>query len=326
MFESKPTYRIIRKFLLSIVNKDFLVFLSFLALSSAFWLILTLNETYEQEVNVPVQMVGVPQNVVLTTELQDTVKVTLRDKGYSLMAYLYGDVIRPVTVSFNVYANRQTGKGNVPMADFQRHLYSQLSTSTKIVSVKPDKLDFFFNFGQSKRVPVELAGTVDPGGSYYLARTSFWPDSVTVYASKEQLDTILAAPTEDLNIINFQDTVKRNVKLKKPIGVKVVPSEVRMVLYPDILTEKTVEVPVIAVNMPEGRVLRTFPSRVKVRYTCGSRMLNNINAQMFRVEADYLKIQQNPSEKCDLQLRTFSPMVMKAWLELSQVDYLIEQQ
>jgi hypothetical protein len=55
-------------------------------------------------------------------------------------------------------------------------------------------------------------------------------------------------------------------------------------------------------------------------------MLNNINAQMFRVEADYLKIQKNPSEKCELQLRTFSPMVMKAWLELSQVDYLIEQQ
>ena len=93
MFESQRTYETIRRFLLTIVNKDFLVFLVFLALSSTFWLILTLNETYEKDIDVPLQMTNVPKNVVLTTPLEDTVRVTVSDKGYMLMTYMYGDVI-----------------------------------------------------------------------------------------------------------------------------------------------------------------------------------------------------------------------------------------
>ena len=45
--------RFIRIYLFSKSNKEILLFLFFLALSGAFWLSLTLNETYEQEFSVP---------------------------------------------------------------------------------------------------------------------------------------------------------------------------------------------------------------------------------------------------------------------------------
>ena len=63
------------------MNKQFFVFLFFILLSAIFWLILTLNETYERELKVPVRIVNIPKNVVLTSPTVDTVRFTIRDNG-----------------------------------------------------------------------------------------------------------------------------------------------------------------------------------------------------------------------------------------------------
>ena len=39
-----------------------------------------------------------------------------------------------------------------PMADVQKQVASQLYGSTKLISIKPAKFDFFFTYGSSKRV------------------------------------------------------------------------------------------------------------------------------------------------------------------------------
>ena len=46
----------VRNLLLRILNKQFLIFLFFLILSSVFWLIMTLNETYEKEMTIPLRL------------------------------------------------------------------------------------------------------------------------------------------------------------------------------------------------------------------------------------------------------------------------------
>ena len=76
----------IRGFLFTLVNKEFLIFLFFLLLSGIFWLLMTLNETYEMEFKIPVKVVNIPKNVVLTSDETDTAKVTLRDKGLVLLS------------------------------------------------------------------------------------------------------------------------------------------------------------------------------------------------------------------------------------------------
>lgn len=105
-----------------------------------------------------------------------------------------------------------------------------------------------------------------------------------------------------------------------------VPSTVRISVYPDVLTEEAVEVPVTAINMPSGMVLRTFPSRVKVRFTVGASLFRTISPDMFRVVVDYEELIANPSDKCTLQLRSVPGTVSKARLDVNKVDYLLEQQ
>ena len=49
-------------------NRQFLTFLFFLLLSSVFWFLQSGYETVEREFSIPVRLVGVPDNVVLTTD------------------------------------------------------------------------------------------------------------------------------------------------------------------------------------------------------------------------------------------------------------------
>ena len=74
-----------------------------------------------------------------------------------------------------------------------------------------------------------------------------------------------------------------------------------------------------------GKMLRTFPSQVKVRFVVGSNHIDKIYPSQFRVEADYQEIENSTSDKCTLHLVAKPPLVIRASLEIEQVDYLIER-
>ncbi len=326
MRRQNQIFKVVGNFLFSSLNKEFLIFLFFLLLSGAFWLMMALNETYEEELKVPVRLVGMPRNAVMTDEPADTVKVTVRDKGFTLVTYKYGHWFRPLTFKFATYANEDQGHGAIPAADIIKQVQSQLYGSSKLLSVKPEKLDFYFTYGASKKVPIRFRGKISTSKSYYLAHTEFSPMMVTAYANKKVLDELKYVEIEPFNYRNLQDTIHQNVRLQKIRGVKLVPSTVRLSVYPDVLTEESIEVPVSAVNMPVGMVLRTFPSRVTVRFTIGASQFRMIRPEQFNVVVDYQTLAENPSDKCTLQLRSVPSSVSKAKLELDKVDYLLEQQ
>lgn len=326
MRRQNQIFKVVGNFLFSSLNKEFLIFLFFLLLSGAFWLMMALNETYEEELKVPVRLVGIPRNAVMTDEPADTVKVTVRDKGFTLVTYKYGHWFRPLTFKFATYANEDQGHGAIPAADIIKQVQSQLYGSSKLLSVKPEKLDFYFTYGASKKIPIRFRGKISTSKSYYLAHTEFSPMMVTAYANKKVLDELKYVEIEPFNYRNLQDTIHQNVRLQKIRGVKLVPSTVRLSVYPDVLTEESIEVPVSAVNMPAGMVLRTFPSRVTVRFTIGASQFRMIRPEQFNVVVDYQTLAENPSDKCTLQLRSVPSSVSKAKLELDKVDYLLEQQ
>jgi len=318
--------QVVREFVFSKTNKDFLLFLFFLALSGIFWLSLTLNETYEHEFAIPVSVVDIPKNAVLTSDEVDTIKMTIRDKGIVLMAYQYGDYLKRLRVPFKHYT-RNNGTGSVPATELQKLLYQNLISSSKIISSKPEKLEFFYNYGTNKKVPVRWSGRVIPEELYFISRVDYSPDSVTVYASDDKLDSISMVYTETLNYANFRDTLSITCHLAKLKGVKVVPDRVKINFYTDVLTEENIEgIPIQGINLPEGKVLRTFPAKVTVNFVTGVNVFRNLRPEDFIVVADYNEIKRHPTEKCRLTLKNVPPGISRARLDVTLVDYLIENE
>ena len=316
----KKWWQIVSDFVFSNTNRDFLVFLFFLGLSGIFWLSLTLNETYEREFSIPVSVVDIPKNAVLTSDEVDTIKMTIRDKGIVLVAYQYGDYLNRLRIPFKNYT-RNNGSGSVPASELQKLVYQNLVSSSKITACKPDKLEFFYNYGTHKKVPVRWSGRVIPEELYFISRVDYSPDSVTVYASDEKLDSINIIYTETLNYANFRDTLTISCNLAKIKGVKMIN------FYTDVLTEENIEgVPIQGINLPEGKVLRTFPAKVTVSFVTGVSVFRNLRPEDFTIVADYNEIKRHPSEKCRITLKNVPPGISRARLDVTLVDYLIENE
>lgn len=315
----------IRDFLSRFINRQLLVFLFFVVLSAIFWIILTLNETYEKEMKIPVRIVNVPKNVVLTSPEVDTVRLTVRDKGWMIFSYLYGD--RQFELRLN-YKNHDKGKGTgiASSSELKRIIDQQLESSSKIISVKPDRLEFSYNNGEYKRVPVRWTGRVMPDQLYFIDHSEYEPDSVDVYASKEKLDSIRYIETEPLNHVGFRDTLTVTCLLAHPSNVKVVPEAIKVRFVTDVLTEEGINVPIKCINLPPGKVLRTFPSKIRVNFVTGASRIRLLRPEEFSVVADYNEIVQQSSEKCNIYLRETPPGISRATLSAKQVDYLIEEE
>ena len=316
---------IIKNFLFSKANREFLIFLFFLALSSVVWLLMTLNETYEKEIAVPVHIVDVPTDIMITNDEADTVKVTIRDRGLQLLPYLYSDKLQHISVSFKTY-DQGSGTGSIPGSELTKIIKHHLTASSKIISIKPEKLTFYYTTGVGKRVPIRWKGRVIPEQLYFLSHVSYSPDSVTVYATEERLDTIHMAYTEQLNYVGFRDTLDVDCQLRKMEGVKIVPDRVKVTFYTDVLTEERIDgIPIQCINLPKGKILRTFPARVTVKFVTGVNVYRTLSPNDFVVIADYNEIASQQTEKCTLYLQEVPQGVTRAELLTKQVDYLIEE-
>ncbi|MBR5686829.1 MAG: YbbR-like domain-containing protein [Prevotella sp.] len=318
-------FQTIRDFLFRLLNKEFLIFLFFLALSGVFWLAMTLNETMEKEISIPLVVTNVPKDVMITSNINDTLRVTVRDKGYTIGSYVYGNSIQPVKVNFANYA-RSGGHGVVTTADLLKLVRSQLGKSTSVVSIKPEKLDIYYNYGNKETRPVVLNGRITAGGNYFISEQKVSPEQVTVYASDEVLKNIksvMTAPVNDLRNLT-QDPEKRVVKLEPVAGAKFDPGEVTLEVKVDVYQNDSIDVPVTVVNAPEGRSIVVVPSVVKVHYVRPSKAKAKFRASDFRVEADYGEM-GTPSSKCRLTVKAVNPAVKSPKLEVEEVNCIIKQ-
>lgn len=321
--EERSVMQILKNFLLSNINKQLFTFLFFLTLSAIFWLILTLNEGYEKELKIPVRIVNVPKNVMLTSPSVDTVRATVRDQGWVLLNYMFGEYNNNVKIDFRNY-DKTYGKGVVPNADLKRSIEQSLESSSKVTAVKPEKLEYFYNNGEHKRVPVHWNGRVIPEQLFFISHVNYKPDTVDVYASREKLDSIRIVYTEPLNYVGFRDTLLVDCKLAHAADVKVVPERIQVVFHTDLLTEESIDVPIKCINLPVGKTLRTFPAKVQVNFVAGVSQIRELTADEFIVVADYLEIEQKASEKCNIYLKEVPHGISRATLNTKQVDYLIE--
>ena len=314
----------IRSFLLTKKSREFLIFLFFVFVSFFFWLLQVLNDDYETELSMPLRLKNVPENVVLTSELPSELKLGVKDRGTVLVNYFLGQTMYPLTLDFEEYQD----KGNqirILSNTLGKRVASQLNQSTKLVAIKPDTLEIFYARGEGKKVPVRLRGEVKAERQFYISDTIFTPDSVMVYAPTEIFDTITAAYTEPLYIEHMSDTTRHRAGLMPVKGAKFMPFYSDITFLVDVYSEKTVEVPVVGINFPEDKVLRTFPSKVHVTFQIGLSQFKSVTADDFVVVIDYNQLRENAGDKCKPVLMRSPANINYARISPQEIDYIIEQ-
>lgn len=320
----KRLNRMMKDFLFSERSREFFLFLFFSFVAGGFWLLQTLNGEFEDDLQVPLRLKGVPNDVVITSELPQSLQLRIKDRGTVLLNYKVGKDFLPLSIDFDKVKGSDHHV-RLPFSQLEKQLLSQLNASTRLLSVKPDTLDFYYTRAKSKRVPVRMKGKITPAQTYFLADTLFRPDSVEVFAPAAMLDTIDAAYTAYTEWSNVADTVKRTFDLHTQQGVKFIPQQVEVQLFTDVYTEAAIEVPLEGVDFPRDKALRAFPSKVKVHFQVGKNRYKSLRASEFQLKVSYDELMQLGSLKYTVRLDQMPQGVLNVRFVPEQVDFLIEQ-
>lgn len=315
----------IRNFLQSPQSREFLLFLSFVFIASAFWLLQTLNEEYETEISIPLRIKNVPENVVFTSDIPQKIDLKLEDKGTVLVKYMLSQGLMPITLDFDEYRP----KGNhirLLTSELEKKILSQFVVSTRVKDITPDTIEIIYTQGQGKKVPIRVKGNAIPKRQYYITGQDILPDSAMVYAPKNILNSIEAAYTQEADLTDIADTTTFTLPITPIKGAKFIPEKTTVRFYADILTEKTVSVPIKGVHFPEEKQLKTFPAKVNITFQVGMQHFKEITADDFTVGVSYKNLQNDPtSDHCQLQLMEAPSHVSHIRLSPTSVEYLIEQ-
>lgn len=301
-----------------------LIFLFFFLISLGFWLLQTLKNDFDVEVVIPVKLINVPNDVVITGQPVDHIRVGVKDKGTVLLNYFMGREFYPIQIDFKEFYSRGTHVV-IRSAELEKKIQMQLSGSTRLTAIKPEVVDFIYSLGGVKKVPVVFRGRISSGRQYYVTDTIFNPDSVYVYAPQSMLDSINMAYTQTVMLDGVTDVKNQRVPLLNIRGAKFVPNVVNLKLLVDILTEKTVVVPLVGTNFPTDRSLRTFPAKVKVTFQTSLHRQNHIKLDDFSFDIRYEDLLECKTEKYPLRLKTVPVGVAHVRVNPQQVDFLIEK-
>lgn len=332
-----PSSAILRKFFRWIRSKDFLIFLFFLIVAGFFWAMLALKDVVEYEVAFPINVMKVPENVTLNCESTDTVivakgkeysvigydtmRVTIRDNAYNILGYVFNKV--PININ---YTKGDEDKISVSSSDLLKK--AKLDKSVEVVSIKPERFEIYYSYGDFKYKPVAIYGSITAADKYFLESTKVVPESVRVIGTPARLATIDSVRTTYVRITDVTEKEERKVALQLHKGVTLGVKDVVVVAAADIFADMECEVEIESINVPENKLLRTIPGRVKVKFSAPSKMGKNISPHDFKVVVDYNEV-RNDNNKQSIRLNLIrKPSFVKSnnvFLEVKEVDYKIEQ-
>ena len=314
----------LRNFLRVNDSGEFLVFLFFLFAAFIFWYLMTMNQEYEMKYKVRLELKRLPEHLVVTEELPKEIEVVLKDRGDKLVEYKARGLMKTLVIDHRHYANVM-GHTAIHGAELNKLLSEGLASTTSIVSVSLDTLQYYVADARGAKLPVRWQGVIEANSQYTMEQVRMVPDSVVVYVAPQVRDTMKAVYVSDIYLVGLTDSVNYTIDLTKgKRGVRYEPSEVALKAAVSPYVVKSVVVPVEGYMFPYGQHLKTFPSKVTVRFRVGLNDFREVTEKDFKVRVRHSQLNENASGRVTLSVDEMPGNVTNVVIEPAEVDYLIE--
>ena len=155
----------------------------------------------------------------------------------------------------------------------------------------------------------------------------FKPSFAVVSGADTLINRINFIETESKSYLNLNRPVDELVKLVLPAefsSLTISPAMVQLLIPVGQYTEKKLSGTIETINIPPSIILKTFPDKFDVIFKVRVEDYASITADMFRVVADYLKV--NPKEntlKIDIARQPLNIQNLK--MQPERVEFLIRK-
>ncbi len=307
-------------------GKDYLVFLLFLCVSYVFWLLLTLNNEIQEDLEVPVELVEIPDSITLISEIPPSIAVSVRDKGSSLARYVWGN-----TPTLRIrFSDGRTNDNRLVISesDIDSRLRSFFGQTSQIVSSKPDSISIYYTTQPGRRVKLDPKVDAHPSMQCVISGPiTADVDSVTIYSVNDLPASLTSVQTIPIVRTGLSDTTYVEARISPVPNTRIIPDKVMICIPVEPLISKKRMIPLRVTGVPAGIELLTFPSQIEISYLIPM-SLYSVDDEALHAVADYSSL-LTPSGALSPKLAVKLPILPTFYhnvsLSVDSVEYIIEQ-
>lgn len=305
--------------------KETLIFCAFILLALGFWLLQSLQQEYEIEINIPVRYKNVPPDIAFTDSIPNNITAHVKDKGSVLLNYSFGRRFAPIETDLKDIKSKN-GTININKRSIESDILKQLISTTTLTGFEPQQVEIQYGEKMHKQIPVKFNGDIQiASGFQQSGDITIDPSTITVYASKVLLDSLSNVQTVYTEIKKGNKTITRTIPLQRIQGINYKPEAVTVTIPIEEYTEKTLEIPIICTNLPAHYTLRMFPAMAKVTCRIPLSRFKELSADQFTIHISFSDLEQNVSGSLPIQLTSKPDWVRNTTLLPDKIEFILEQ-
>lgn len=246
------------------------------------WFIVNMSRDFNITIDVPIELVNLPDDMALSSEIPEKASVSLTSEGWKLIN-LYSN---PPVISLSADSRQ------INLFDQVRNRVSYFS-DMNVLQVEPIILTIEMEEKIEKKVPVDPVVDVKLDERYNFVREpQVVPDSVTLIGARSKIEEISSVETKPREIGNVRRNTQLSLDIAPPAsGIEAEPSTVAYRMEVAEFTEAEVRIPVRTRNLPPGQAITYNPSSVVVKFDVPIDQYSNIQGtRPFSVFVDYATI------------------------------------
>ncbi len=285
------------------------------------WLTIKLNHEYTGTLKATITFDNVPQDYMLSAS-SDKLIIRVRAKGFQLaLAQL-----RKNSVNLEIDASKLPQGREYLLSSRLNAEFSGSLKNYELLDILPDTFHYTFDKKFSKQVKVKVTTDLSFEKQFGLALpVNTQPEKITVSGPKKLIADIEFWETEPIVYKNLNESKSGNIKLKDAgiSGIHMEQSEVQFNIQVEEFTEKNVEVPVKAVNIPKGTEVKIFPKKITIACLVSLQDFEKVRPDLFEAVADFSQIDLKTDTHCEIRLVRVPAFVKNTFLNPGRVEFII---
>ena len=249
-------------------GKEWLLLLLSLLLAFIIWLLHSLSLQYSVFFEYNVELTSSLEGRSRSAASEDLLIVRGRSEGYYILRQRIGRrKTLKVTAPVTALTHKDGDAFSVVCENIKSNIVEALGGNVDLEFIVTESMDFNFPRMVSKRVPVAPRTSISFDGQYMpLGRIELRPDSVDIYGDARLLETVDSVMTMTISASDVDGPIQGISTLMPIRRVEFSEDNIYYSLNVVRYIEETMEIPVTAVGVPEGKDLLVLPSTVRMTF------------------------------------------------------------
>ncbi len=311
-------------------NQNILIFGFFLLISSLFWFLNALSNTYSTEISIPIEYSNSPENKLIAEVQANEIRIKITAVGYRIINYKTTS-IDPVIISLARYKPKPVDPSKskrffILAQSLKDEIMNAVGRNLNISIIGPDSLIFTMDEVITKKLPVRKNFDIGFKKQFMLKNDiSISPDTIVVKGVKSLLDTLSEVVTKYDKLIDIDGNQIYEIDLMNIPGTEFSSNRVSCNIEVEEFTEMKYELPIEVINVPDQLRIKIYPANVTITVNVGFSRYQSIYREQFRLITDYKEADDSQVSRLRVKIAKAPEHISSMRVYPQSVDFIIEK-